>query len=112
MGTSDNAASEAGAGAGSSSVNEGNSDTADASPERLRTRFVVQLVEGRSIRAPHVEEAMRAVPRLLFVPRATPISSRIPRPASRCFRTRLALVTSTSPQTPNNPQPSRSCHAS
>lgn len=71
MGTSDNAASTPAQGAPSTTVNEVNSDTIEASTaDRLRTQLIDHLVQEGCVRTPRVEEAMRAVPRHLFVPNA------------------------------------------
>ncbi|QEV04912.1 methyltransferase, FxLD system [Streptomyces prasinus] len=71
MGTSDNAASTPAEGAASTTVNGVNSHTMEASSaDRLRTQLIDHLVEEGCVRTPRVEEAMRAVPRHLFVPDA------------------------------------------
>lgn len=71
MGTSDNAASTRTGGPQSTTVNEVNSDTIEASSaDRLRTQLIDHLVEQGCVRTPRVEEAMRTVPRHLFVPNA------------------------------------------
>lgn len=71
MGTSDNAASTRTGGPQSTTVNEVNSDTIEASSaDRLRTQLIDNLVEQGCVRTPRVEEAMRTVPRHLFVPNA------------------------------------------
>ncbi|MGW8552837.1 methyltransferase, FxLD system [Streptomyces tubercidicus] len=71
MGTSDNAASTRTEGSQSTTVNGVNSDTVEASSaERLRTQLIDQLVDEGCVRTPRVEEAMRTVPRHLFVPNA------------------------------------------
>ncbi|MCX2969413.1 MULTISPECIES: methyltransferase, FxLD system [Streptomyces] len=71
MGTSDSAASAGTEGASSTTVSGVNRDTTEApSADRLRSQLIDQLVEEGSVRTPRVEEAMRAVPRHLFVPNA------------------------------------------
>ncbi|MGW2137611.1 methyltransferase, FxLD system [Streptomyces sp. NPDC001773] len=71
MGTSDNAASTRAEGAPSTTVNGVNSDTIEASSaDRLRSQLIDHLVERGCVRTPRVEEAMRSVPRHLFVPHA------------------------------------------
>lgn len=71
MGTSDNAAYTRAEGAPSTTVNGVNSDTIDASSaDRLRSQLIDHLVERGCVRTPRVEEAMRSVPRHLFVPHA------------------------------------------
>ncbi|MFE0130165.1 methyltransferase, FxLD system [Streptomyces sp. NPDC059037] len=71
MGTSDTAASTGAGGPQSTTVNGVNSDTIEASSaDRLRTQLIDQLVEEGCVRTPRVEEAMRTVPRHLFVPNA------------------------------------------
>ncbi|BDM67517.1 O-methyltransferase [Streptomyces nigrescens] len=71
MGTSDNAASTRTEGAPSTTVNGVNSDTIEASTaDRLRTQLIDHLVQKGYVRTPRVEEAMRTVPRHLFVPNA------------------------------------------
>nr|WTB08266.1 methyltransferase, FxLD system [Streptomyces antimycoticus] len=70
MGTSDNAASTPGTGEATTTVTGVNSDTIETSPDDLRSRLVDQLVQGGSIRTARVEQAMRAMPRHLFVPQA------------------------------------------
>ncbi|WP_405803399.1 methyltransferase, FxLD system [Streptomyces sp. NBC_01187] len=67
MGTSDNTASMPDTGKAATTVTDVNSDTIETSPDGLRTRLVDQLIQGGSIRTARVEEAMRAVPRHLFV---------------------------------------------
>ncbi|MFI6699931.1 methyltransferase, FxLD system [Streptomyces sp. NPDC050509] len=48
-----------------------NGDTIEASSaDRLRTQLIDRLVDEGHVRTPRVEEAMRAVPRHLFVPNA------------------------------------------
>jgi protein-L-isoaspartate(D-aspartate) O-methyltransferase len=71
MGKSDNAASTPGTGDAVTTVTRVNSDTIETNPQDLRNRFVDRLVEDGSIRTPRVEEAMRTVPRHLFVPHAS-----------------------------------------
>ncbi|MFE9455806.1 methyltransferase, FxLD system [Streptomyces californicus] len=71
MGTSDNAASTRAEEASSTTVNGVNSDTIEApSADRLRSQLIDHLVETGCVRTPRVEEAMRTVPRHLFVPNA------------------------------------------
>lgn len=71
MGTSDNAASTQAEGAPGATVNGVNSDTIEApSADRLRAQLIDHLVETGCVRTPRVEEAMRTVPRHLFVPNA------------------------------------------
>lgn len=71
MGTSDNAASTRTDGASSTTVSGVNSDTIEASSaDRLRAQLIDHLVQEGSVRTPHVEKAMRTVPRHLFVPNA------------------------------------------
>ncbi|WP_066938283.1 methyltransferase, FxLD system [Streptomyces sp. NBRC 110611] len=71
MGTRDNAASTPTEEAPGTTVSGVNSDTIEETPaERLRTKLIDRLVEDGSVRTPRVEEAMRAVPRHLFVPNA------------------------------------------
>ncbi|MEN8654356.1 methyltransferase, FxLD system [Streptomyces sp. 21So2-11] len=71
MGTSDNATSIRAEGAPSTTVNGVNSDTVEASSaDRLRSQLIDYLVERGCVRTPRVEEAMRTVPRHLFVPNA------------------------------------------
>lgn len=71
MGTSDNAASTRAEGAPSTTVNGVNSDTIEASSaDPLRSQLIDHLVEQGCVRTPRVEEAMRTVPRHLFVPHA------------------------------------------
>ncbi|WP_322500258.1 methyltransferase, FxLD system [Streptomyces rochei] len=69
MGTNDNAASRRAEGAPSTTVTEVNSDTLEApSADRLRSQLIDHLVQTERVRTPHVEEALRTVPRHLFVP--------------------------------------------
>lgn len=71
MGTSDNAVSTQAEGAPSATVNGVNSDIMEASTaDRMRTQLIDQLVQEGRVRTPRVEEAMRTVPRHLFVPDA------------------------------------------
>ncbi|MFI7351895.1 hypothetical protein ACIBSR_37285 [Streptomyces sp. NPDC049936] len=71
MGTSSNATSARTEGAPSTTVNGVNSDTVEApSADRLRAQLTDHLVETGCVRTPRVEEAMRTVPRHLFVPNA------------------------------------------
>ncbi|MFI2548298.1 methyltransferase, FxLD system [Streptomyces rochei] len=71
MGTSDNTASTRTEGPPSTTVNGVNSDTLEApSADRLRAQLIDHLVETGCVRTPRVEEAMRTVPRHLFVPNA------------------------------------------
>ncbi|GAB2769260.1 methyltransferase, FxLD system [Streptomyces daliensis] len=70
MGTSEDAASTPGKSNATATVAGVNSDSTETSPDDLRARFVDKLVSNGSIRTPHVEEAMRSVPRHLFVPQA------------------------------------------
>ncbi|MFJ2247476.1 methyltransferase, FxLD system [Streptomyces sp. NPDC094461] len=71
MGTSDNAASTQAEGLRSTTVSRVNSDTIEASSaDRLRTQLIDHLVEEGCVRTPRVEEAMRTVPRHVFVPNA------------------------------------------
>ena len=71
MGTSDNTASTQAEGAPGATVNGVNSDTIEApSADRLRAQLIDHLVETGCVRTPRVEEAMRTVPRHLFVPNA------------------------------------------
>ncbi|MFD4767171.1 methyltransferase, FxLD system [Streptomyces niveus] len=71
MGTSHNTASTRAEGAPSTTVNSVNSDTIEASTaDRLRTQLIDHLVQKGCVRTPRVEEAMRTVPRHLFVPNA------------------------------------------
>ncbi|MGW7069446.1 methyltransferase, FxLD system [Streptomyces sp. NPDC054855] len=71
MGTNDNAASSRTEEAPSTTVKAVNSDTIEASSaDRLRTQLIDHLVEQGCVRTPRVEEAMRTVPRHLFVPNA------------------------------------------
>ncbi|MFE0179773.1 methyltransferase, FxLD system [Streptomyces olivaceus] len=71
MGTSDNAASTRAEGAASTTVNGVTSETIEApSADRLRSQLIGHLVEAGCVRTPRVEEAMRTVPRHLFVPDA------------------------------------------
>jgi protein-L-isoaspartate(D-aspartate) O-methyltransferase len=71
MGTSDNAASTPTERTQSTTVTGVNSDTIEASSaDRLRTQLVDHLVEEGCVRTPRVEDAMRTVPRHLFVPDA------------------------------------------
>ncbi|GAA3211558.1 hypothetical protein GCM10020256_10430 [Streptomyces thermocoprophilus] len=73
MGTSDNTASTRAEGTASTTVNGVNSDTIEApSADRLRAQLIDHLVETGCVRTPRVEEAMRTVPRHLFVPNAPP----------------------------------------
>jgi len=74
MGTSNNPASSTGATPHADSVGEVNTDTIaepTASAEHLRNTLVDQLVTDGHVRTTRVEEAMRAVPRHLFVPAAS-----------------------------------------
>src|SRR5690606_26842832 len=58
-------------GTASTTVNGVNSDTIEApSADRLRAQLIDHLVETGCVRTPRVEEAMRTVPRHLFVPNA------------------------------------------
>ncbi|MGC5042481.1 methyltransferase, FxLD system [Streptomyces albidoflavus] len=71
MGTSDNTASTHAAPPPTATVSGVNSDTIEApTADRLRTQLVDRLVDDGSVRTPRVEEAMRAVPRHVFVPNA------------------------------------------
>ncbi|MER5821451.1 methyltransferase, FxLD system [Streptomyces mirabilis] len=71
MGTSDNAASTHSTTSPSTTVSDVNSDTIEASAaDHLRTQLIDRLVTEGSVRTPRVEEAMRTVPRHLFVPDA------------------------------------------
>ncbi|MGW5096292.1 methyltransferase, FxLD system [Streptomyces nodosus] len=71
MGTTDNATSTRTEGAPSTTVSGVNSDTTEApSAARLRSQLIDHLVETGCVRTPRVEEAMRTVPRHLFVPNA------------------------------------------
>ncbi|MEU4659485.1 methyltransferase, FxLD system [Streptomyces sp. NPDC023723] len=71
MGTSDNAASTRTDSATSTTVTGVNSDTIEApAADRLRSQLVNRLVDQGSVRTPRVQEAMRTVPRHLFVPAA------------------------------------------
>ncbi|MEU9965418.1 methyltransferase, FxLD system [Streptomyces malaysiensis] len=70
MGTNDTAASTPSTGEAATTVTGVNSDTIETSPDDLRAHLVDQLVQDGSIRTARVEQAMRAVPRHLFVPQA------------------------------------------
>ncbi|MFF2652660.1 methyltransferase, FxLD system [Streptomyces sp. NPDC058045] len=71
MGTSDHAASTRTEGTPSTTVTGVNGDTIEApSADRLRSQLIDHLVEEGCVRTPRVEEAMRTVPRHLFVPNA------------------------------------------
>ncbi|OKH90420.1 methyltransferase, FxLD system [Streptomyces uncialis] len=74
MGTSDNTASASGAAADVDSVGAVNTDTIttdSAEAERLRNALVDQILANGHARTPAVEQALRAVPRHVFVPDAT-----------------------------------------
>jgi len=71
MGTSDNAVSTPSTHDTTTTVISVSSDMIETSPEDLRARFVDRLVENGNIRTPRVEEAMRTVPRHLFVPQVS-----------------------------------------
>ncbi|MEV6726610.1 methyltransferase, FxLD system [Streptomyces xanthochromogenes] len=69
MGTNEDAASTTAPGAAGTTVDEVNSQTAEArSADVLRTRLIDRLVAEGCVRTPRVEEAMRAVARHHFVP--------------------------------------------
>ncbi|KAF3470055.1 methyltransferase, FxLD system [Streptomyces sp. Tu 3180] len=69
MGTSDNAASSPAKRVPSTTVDGVNSHTTEASSaDHLRSQLIDHLVEKGCVRTPRVEEAMRTVPRHLFVP--------------------------------------------
>ncbi|WP_329317978.1 methyltransferase, FxLD system [Streptomyces sp. NBC_01262] len=73
MGTSDNTASAPEQGPPSTSVGEVNSDTIEDTrtpAERLRDALVDQVIKEGRVHTPRVEEALRTVPRHLFVPDA------------------------------------------
>ena len=73
MGTSDNLASSTAAPPPGTSVSDVNTDTiteATASAEHLRNALVDQLVKDGHVHTSRVEEAMRTVPRHVFVPAA------------------------------------------
>ncbi|MFF7174830.1 methyltransferase, FxLD system [Streptomyces pseudovenezuelae] len=71
MGTSDSAASTPSTTSPSTTVSDVNSDTIEASAaNHLRTQLIDRLVTEGSVHTPRVEEAMRTVPRHLFVPDA------------------------------------------
>ena len=73
MGTSDTTASAPGASPASTSLGEVNSDTiedARTPAERLRNTLVDQVIKEGRVHTPRVEEALRTVPRHLFVPEA------------------------------------------
>ncbi|MFE0765337.1 methyltransferase, FxLD system [Streptomyces smyrnaeus] len=72
MGTSDSAAFTPSATPPTATVTSVNSDTIEASDaDRLRTQLVDQLKADDCVRTSPVEEAMRTVPRHVFVPKAT-----------------------------------------
>lgn len=74
MGTSDNTASPAEATADGDSVSAVNTDTITtptADAERLRNALVDQLLADGHARTPAVEDALRTVPRHVFVPEAS-----------------------------------------
>ncbi|MGQ4388580.1 methyltransferase, FxLD system, partial [Streptomyces sp. SAS_270] len=71
MGTSDSPASTPSTTSPSTTVSDVNSDTIEVSAAgHLRTQLIDRLVTQGSVRTPRVEEAMRTVPRHLFVPDA------------------------------------------
>lgn len=70
MGTSHNPASTRAQEASSTTVNAVNSDTIETA-DRLRSQLIDHLAEEGYVRTPRVEEAMRTVPRHVFVPHAT-----------------------------------------
>ncbi|MDQ0810199.1 protein-L-isoaspartate(D-aspartate) O-methyltransferase [Streptomyces sp. B3I7] len=71
MGTSDSAASTPSTTSPPTTVSDVNSDTIEASAaDHLRTQLIDRLVTEGSVRTPRVEEAMRTVPRHVFVPDA------------------------------------------
>lgn len=71
MGTSDSTASTHSSTSPSNTVSDVNSDTVEANAAgHLRTQLIDRLVTDGSVRTPRVEEAMRTVPRHLFVPNA------------------------------------------
>jgi hypothetical protein len=61
----------------------------DPERERERARMVIEQLRGRDIHSPRVLDAMRAVPRHLFVPDATAIS-RCPSATARPSRSRTS----------------------
>ncbi|WP_329560145.1 methyltransferase, FxLD system [Streptomyces uncialis] len=74
MGTSDNTASPSGAAAYVDSVGAVNTDTIttnSAEAEHLRNALVDQILANGHARTPAIEQALRAVPRHVFVPDAT-----------------------------------------
>ncbi len=74
MGTSNSAASMPSRGTDSTSVADVNSPTTEpATPtdETLRNTLVDQLIEAGRVHTPHIEAALRTVPRHLFVPDAS-----------------------------------------
>ncbi|MFF2382628.1 methyltransferase, FxLD system [Streptomyces sp. NPDC058108] len=70
MGTNHNPASTRAQEASSTTVNRVNSDTTETA-DRLRSQLIDHLTDEGYVRTPRVEEAMRTVPRHLFVPHAT-----------------------------------------
>ncbi|MFH8616875.1 methyltransferase, FxLD system [Streptomyces sp. NPDC017979] len=74
MGTSDNTASPSGSAADAASVGAVNTDTIttdSADAERLRNALVDRIRENGHARTPAVENALRSVPRHVFVPEAS-----------------------------------------
>ncbi|MFJ4772367.1 methyltransferase, FxLD system [Streptomyces uncialis] len=74
MGTSDNTASPSGSAADAASVGSVNTETIttdSADAERLRNALVDRIRENGHARTPAVENALRAVPRHVFVPEAS-----------------------------------------
>ncbi|MDH6110201.1 protein-L-isoaspartate(D-aspartate) O-methyltransferase [Kitasatospora sp. MAP12-15] len=74
MGTSENTASSRELARDRTSLSEVNSDTIeeiDTTPERLRNALVDQVIKEGRVRTPRIEEAMRTVPRHMFVPAAS-----------------------------------------
>ncbi|WP_432008816.1 methyltransferase, FxLD system [Streptomyces bacillaris] len=71
MGTSDNTASTPDTASPTTTVGGVNSDTIEVNDaDRLRAQLIDRLVESGSVRTARVEDAMRAVPRHVFVPDA------------------------------------------
>ncbi|MFM9371889.1 methyltransferase, FxLD system [Streptomyces sp. Da 82-17] len=71
MGTHEPTASAPAQATPDTTVGQVNSDTIEATPaDRLRAQLIDDLVQDGSVRTARVEEAMRTVPRHLFVPNA------------------------------------------
>nr|BEK67460.1 methyltransferase, FxLD system [Kitasatospora purpeofusca] len=73
MGTSDTTASRPGATPDRTSLGAVNTDTTDTATtaEDLRNALIDQIIKDGRVRTPRIEQAMRTVPRHLFVPNAS-----------------------------------------